>query len=85
MQFKSLGVNVDSEVCMSTARIVLLTVALSARGFAACLANESDNKPLPTEPVAQLRSVDGREQSEARETGSLSPALGSKSPKGRMI
>ncbi len=70
---------------MSTARIVILTIALSACGVAACLAIESDNKPLPTEPVAQLRNVDVREQSEARHTGPLWLALGSKSPKGRTI
>jgi hypothetical protein len=70
---------------MSTARIVIPTIALSACGVAACLANGSDNKPFPTEPVAQLQSMDVREQSEARHTGPLSQALGSKSPKGRTI
>src|ERR1700686_5851217 len=44
---------------MNTARIVVLTIALSAGGFAAYLVSVSDNKPAPTEPVAQLQTVDG--------------------------
>src|SRR5258708_39208798 len=43
---------------MYTARIVVLTIALSAGGVAAYLASGSDNKPAPTEPVAQLQTVD---------------------------
>jgi pilus assembly protein CpaB len=42
---------------MNTARIVVLTVAVGAGGIAAYLASGSDNKP-PTEPVAQLQTVD---------------------------
>jgi Flp pilus assembly protein CpaB len=43
---------------MYTARIVVLTIALSAGGVAAYLASGSDNKTLPTEPVVQLQTVD---------------------------
>jgi pilus assembly protein CpaB len=43
---------------MYTARILVLTVALGAGGFAAYLASTSDNKSLPAEPVAQLQTVD---------------------------
>ena len=43
---------------MYTARIVVLTIALTAGGVAAYLASGSDNKPLPADPVAQLRTVD---------------------------
>ena len=43
---------------MKTARIVVLTIALSAGGVAAYLVSGSDNKPVPTEPAAQLRTVD---------------------------
>jgi pilus assembly protein CpaB len=43
---------------MHTPRIVVLTVALGAGGVAAYLARGSDNKPLPTEPVVQLQTVD---------------------------
>jgi pilus assembly protein CpaB len=43
---------------MNTARIVVLTIALSAGGVAAYLARGSDNKPLPAEPVVQLQTVD---------------------------
>src|ERR1700683_4590248 len=43
---------------MNTARIVVLTVALGAGGIAAYLASGSDNKPAPTEPVAQMQTVD---------------------------
>jgi pilus assembly protein CpaB len=42
---------------MYTARIVVLIIALSAGGIAAYLASGSD-KTLPTEPVAQLQTVD---------------------------
>ena len=42
---------------MNTARIVVLTIALSAGGVAAYLASGSDNKP-PAEPVAQMQTVD---------------------------
>jgi pilus assembly protein CpaB len=43
---------------MNTARIVVLTIAVGAGGIAAYLASGSDNKPLPSEPVAQLQTVD---------------------------
>jgi pilus assembly protein CpaB len=43
---------------MNTARIAVLTIALSAGGVAAYLAQGYDNKPLPAEPVAQLPTVD---------------------------
>jgi pilus assembly protein CpaB len=43
---------------MYTARIVVLLIALGAGGMAAYLASRSDSKPLPTEPVAQLQTVD---------------------------
>ena len=40
---------------MNTARIMVLTLAVGAGGVAAYPARGSDNKPLPTEPVARLR------------------------------
>src|SRR5665213_4632677 len=43
---------------MYTARIVVLTIALSAGGVAAYLASGSDNKPAPAAPAAQLQTVD---------------------------
>src|SRR3984957_10744356 len=43
---------------MNTARIVVLTIAVGAGGIAAYLSGGSDNKPLPTEPVVQLQTVD---------------------------
>ena len=44
---------------MNIARIVVLTIALSAGGVAAYLASGSDGKaPSPAEPVAQLQTVD---------------------------
>src|SRR5580693_7301289 len=43
---------------MNTARIVVLIIALGAGGVAAYLASGSDNKPAPTQPVAQLETVD---------------------------
>jgi pilus assembly protein CpaB len=43
---------------MNTARIVVLTIAVGAGGVAAYLASGSDNKPVSTEPVAQLQTVD---------------------------
>ena len=43
---------------MYTARIVVLTIALSAGGVAAYLASGSDNKPAPDAPVVQLQTVD---------------------------
>jgi hypothetical protein len=49
---------------MNTARIVVLTIAVGAGGVAACLASGPDNKPLPTEPVAQRQSVDAPGPSE---------------------
>ena len=42
---------------MNSARIVVLTIALGAGGVAAPVRG-SDNKPLPTEPVVRLRTVD---------------------------
>jgi hypothetical protein len=75
---------------MNTARIVVLTIAVGAGGVAAYPAGGSDNKPFPTEPVAQLRNMDAPGRSEmlahARQTGPLLPALGSKPPKeGRTV
>jgi pilus assembly protein CpaB len=43
---------------MNTARIVVLIIALGAGGVAAYLASGSDNKPAPTQPVAQMETVD---------------------------
>ena len=43
---------------MNIARIVVLTIALSAGGVAAYLASGSDSKPPPAEPVAQLPTAD---------------------------
>src|SRR6202166_3122709 len=43
---------------MKTARIVVLTIALSAGGVAAYLVSGSDNRPAPTAPAAQLQTVD---------------------------
>jgi pilus assembly protein CpaB len=43
---------------MNTARIVVLIIALGAGGVAAYLASGSDNKSLPSEPVAHLQTVD---------------------------
>jgi pilus assembly protein CpaB len=44
---------------MNIARIVVLTIALSAGGVAAYLASGTDSKaPAPTEPAVQLQTVD---------------------------
>jgi pilus assembly protein CpaB len=43
---------------MNIARIVVLTIALSAGGVAAYLASGSDSKPTAPAPVAQLQTVD---------------------------
>jgi pilus assembly protein CpaB len=43
---------------MNRARIVVLAIALGAGGVAAYLASGSGDKPPPTEPVAQLPTVD---------------------------
>ena len=43
---------------MNTARIVVLTIALGAGGVAAYLASWSDNKTVPAEPTAQMKTVD---------------------------
>jgi pilus assembly protein CpaB len=43
---------------MKTARVIVLAIALSAGGVAAYLASGSDPKPVVTEPVAQLPTVD---------------------------
>jgi pilus assembly protein CpaB len=56
MQPKHRGVNVVKR--MYTARIVVLTIALSAGGVAAYLASRSDDKAQPAEPVVQLPTVD---------------------------
>jgi hypothetical protein len=72
---------------MSTARIVVLIIALSA-GVAAHMSG-SDSSPPPAEPVAQSSSMDVPERSEmlarARLTGTFSLAPSSKSSKGRVI
>jgi pilus assembly protein CpaB len=43
---------------MKTARLVVLAIALSAGGVAAYLASGFDSKPVVTEPVVQLPTVD---------------------------
>jgi pilus assembly protein CpaB len=43
---------------MNRARIVVLAIAIGAGGIAAYLASGSGNQPAPTEPVAQLPTVD---------------------------
>jgi pilus assembly protein CpaB len=43
---------------MNTAPIVVLTIALGAGGCVAYPASGSDNKPAPTEPVAQSQTMD---------------------------
>jgi pilus assembly protein CpaB len=43
---------------MNTARIVVLTIAVGAGGVAAYLASGSDDQPAPTQPVAQMQTVD---------------------------
>ena len=43
---------------MNTARIVVLTIAVGAGGVAAYLASGSDKGPAPTQPVAQMQTVD---------------------------
>jgi pilus assembly protein CpaB len=43
---------------MNTARIVVLAIAVGAGGIAAYLASGSDAPPQPTQPVAQLPTVD---------------------------
>jgi pilus assembly protein CpaB len=43
---------------MNIARIIVLTIALSAGGVAAYLASGSDSKPPPAEPVVQLPTAD---------------------------
>jgi hypothetical protein len=74
---------------MNTARIVALTIAVGAGGVAAYFSRGSDSKLSPTEPVAQLRSVDipGPSEMPARAPQASPPLLaqGGKSPKGRMI
>jgi pilus assembly protein CpaB len=42
---------------MNTARIVVLTITLSAGCTTACLASGSDDKLLPTKPIAHLKTV----------------------------
>jgi hypothetical protein len=73
---------------MSIARIVVLTIALSAGGVAAHVSG-SGSKPLPTELVARSLNKDVPEQSgtlaPARQTATLSPTPSSKSSKGRAI
>src|SRR3954468_6385078 len=43
---------------MNTARIVVLTLALGAGGFAAYLARSTDSAPTPAQPVVQLPTVE---------------------------
>jgi len=43
---------------MNNARVVVLAIALGAGGIAAYLASGSGEKPAPTQPVAQLQTVD---------------------------
>jgi pilus assembly protein CpaB len=43
---------------MNIARIVVLTIALSAGGVAAYLASGADKAPAPLQPAAQLQTVD---------------------------
>src|SRR5689334_15596040 len=43
---------------MNTARIVVLTLALGAGGFAAYLARGTDSAPPPAQPVVQLPTVE---------------------------
>jgi hypothetical protein len=52
--------------CMNTARIVVLAIAVSAGGIAAFFASRFDNKPLPTEPVAQLQAPRSNDQDPER-------------------
>src|ERR1700727_403494 len=50
----------NSRSRMNIARIVVLTIALSAGGVAAYLASGTDSKsPAPAQPVVQLQTVDG--------------------------
>jgi hypothetical protein len=51
---------------MNTARIVVPAIAVSAGGIAACFAGRSDNKHLPTEPVAQLQAPRSNDQDPGR-------------------
>ena len=45
---------------MNTARIVVLAIALSTRGIAACLANRpADIKPTRTESIVRLLAAAG--------------------------
>jgi pilus assembly protein CpaB len=43
---------------MNPARIVVLTIAVGIGGLAAYPANGSDNRALPTGPVAQAQTAD---------------------------
>ena len=52
--------------CMNTARIVVLAIVVGAGGIAAFFAGRSDNKPLPTEPVAQLQAPKSSDQDPER-------------------
>jgi len=42
---------------MNTARIIVLTIAPGAGGFAAHVAGGSDNAPAPIEPAARLQTA----------------------------
>jgi pilus assembly protein CpaB len=42
---------------MNTARIFVLTIALGGGGFAAFFADGPDNTPVPSKPVAGLRTA----------------------------
>jgi len=52
--------------CMNTARIVVLAIAVGAGGIAVFFAGRSDNKPLPSEPVAQLQAPRSSDQDPER-------------------
>ena len=45
---------------------VVLAIAVGADGIAAFFAGRSDNKPLPTEPVAQLQAPRSSDQDPER-------------------
>jgi len=55
---KLCGVRAETVSRMNTARIVVLTLALGAGGFAAYLARGTDSTPAPAQPVAQLPTVE---------------------------
>jgi len=78
---------------MNTSRIVVLTTAGGAGGIAAYLADQSGNKPLPTEPGTRLPTADvlvaksgGGPDATARISGEsiLEPTLGKANAAGLM-